>query len=236
MVHKIAEIFLPIPSNHEIFEKLPLTMYEFSSDKLKINGKLNLKIGWSYAGDDSAEHIALTKKSTTQLSKTLLDRWHEDGILNPLDPDTQDLMNVVNKVQQSEVATTSKPAQKLFRFNEDRLTFCSGEEIENNERFNILIARYNNDLKYKSAKFVPQMEREIEVNDEMKIVDETIGMDPIDLQRHRGKRYLKSVYATLTNYCENLESESRNSNILIGDEMPSFGYTIERNLNLLTNL
>jgi coiled-coil and C2 domain-containing protein 2A len=224
MVHKISELFLPVPEDHEAFETAARTSYDFCSDKLRINGEIRFRVGWSAMDvETSSDSVVPPRKSNIQLSQTLLDKWHADGTLNPLDPESQHLVNVVRRAQQSQATDDEKSNSTSYRFNEDRLAFCSADELNNNERFNLLIARFSKDLKYKSLKFVPQMEREIEVDDAMQIVDATIGLDQIDLQRHRGKRYLKSVYATLTNYCENLESESRNANILMGDDLLSLG-------------
>ena len=55
------------------------------------------------------------------------------------------------------------------------------------------------------------------------MIDDSIGMDPIDIQRYRGRKYLKKVYDNITNHCENLNRDKLNTNILVGDQFPTFG-------------
>ncbi|XP_035773718.1 coiled-coil and C2 domain-containing protein 2A-like [Anopheles albimanus] len=121
-------------------------------------------------------------------------------------------------------------APPVFRFNEDLLAFCSEETIERNERLQMLTMRFNRTLKYRDAKFIPQSERELAFTgydgheEQRKIIDETLGTDPIDLQRHRGKRYLQQVYDIISNHCRVLTQDKVNNNLLVGAErVLSFG-------------
>lgn len=106
----------------------------------------------------------------------------------------------------------------LLKFHKNKLLYIFF-------RFNILTARYQNQLHFKYKKFIPQLEREIEFDHkhDQSMIDDSIGMDPIDIQRYRGRKYLKKVYEIITNHCENLNRDKLNTNILVGDQFPTFG-------------
>lgn len=98
------------------------------------------------------------------------------------------------------------------------------EEFNSIERFHLLRARYNSELSYKNRKLIPQTDRELELDKDkdINIIDETLIADPIDLQRYKGRKYLRKVYDIIENHCENLNRDKMNTNILIGDDFPTF--------------
>ncbi|XP_050101175.1 coiled-coil and C2 domain-containing protein 2A [Anopheles aquasalis] len=188
-----------------------------------------------------------------KLSSEQVHRWFEDHALTDgedLDPAQLQALTIgqsqpkaaTGRKSSDERRTASSPTDPqgteqddetppVFRFNEDLLAFCSEETIERNERLQMLSKRFNRTLKYRDAKFIPQSERELAFTgyddheqEQRKIIDETLGTDPIDLQRHRGKRYLQKVYDVISNHCRVLTQDKMNNNLLIGaDQVPSFG-------------
>jgi len=125
--------------------------------------------------------------------------------------------------------------KKYFRLNNNLLTFLNETNFNNDKRLNLLIGRYNNDLKYKDIKFIPNFDREIELPmNGNKIINEILGMEPIDLQRHRGKNYLKNVYNTITNYIKVLSNDNDNWDILIGNQLPTFDIIIKAFLQIFS--
>ncbi|KAG5677027.1 hypothetical protein PVAND_006814 [Polypedilum vanderplanki] len=208
------------------------------SKLINTSGSISIKIGWTNSEEaniDDLNETKVIKKSIRNLSQNeiishgVLQKWFDQKLLNPLDPDTKNLAQFIidgdeiGKLNESKSTTTAKESE-LFRFNEDELAFCTKEEFDSIERFHLLKARYNNDLSYKNKKLIPQLERELELerDKDANIIDESLIADPIDLQRFRGRKYLRKVYEIITNHCENLNRDKMNTNILIGDEFPTF--------------
>ena len=196
---------------------------------MNISGKVAVKIGWSDVENEIIDNMKVVKKFDKSLvSQDVLKKWFDTNLLNPLDPDAENLVKFL-KQEISDEAKISKSipvnTENLFRFNEEELAFCTEEELNSIERLNLLQARFNNDLNYKNKKFIPQLERELEhdKDKDLNIIDESTIADQIDLQRFRGRKYLKKVYETITNHCEILNRDKLNTNILIGDEVPTFG-------------
>lgn len=209
-----------------------------SSRKLiNTTGNLSVKIGWTNNNeaenndDDKLVKVPDVKNQHEILSQTTLQKWFEQKFLNPLDPDAQNLVQFmadnrgeIQKIIEKDEEEDIK-SNELFRFNENELAFMSEEEFNSIERFHLLRARYNNDLSFKNRKFVPHADRELEYDKDkdLNIIDESLIANPIDLQRYRGRKYLRKVYEIITNHCENLNRDKMNTNILIGDEFPTFG-------------
>ncbi|XP_055638462.1 coiled-coil and C2 domain-containing protein 2A isoform X2 [Toxorhynchites rutilus septentrionalis] len=227
---KLAEIFIPLPNSDEIFDEVEYVHYEFSSGKpYKLNeyhnGKIDLKVGWLEQAE--LNFPSLPKKRNipkrVHLSKELLKKWFDDQLLDPNDSDAEILMKALESTDKDsgDEQGNLQEDDDTFVFNEDLLAFCSDEEINNNERLNMLFQRFNCNMRYKNIKFIPQSEREIEIPNEKKIIDETLGTDPIDLQRHYGKKYLKKVYGTIANHCSVINQDKIDDNLLIGDQVPT---------------
>ncbi|XP_058815974.1 coiled-coil and C2 domain-containing protein 2A-like [Topomyia yanbarensis] len=231
---KLMDASIPLPNSNQLFEYEDYVPYEFSSRKpSRLNeyrsGKIELKVGWLERLESSASSPSRRKNipKRAHLSKELIDKWFDEQALNPKDSDAEELVKALEKRKVGNNLDDEKEdlpeKDDHFMFNEDLLAFCSEEEINGNERLNMLCQRFHNNLKYKNIKFIPQIEREVEVPDEIKIIDEVLGTDPIDLQRHRGKKYLKKVYDTITNHCNVLNQDKIDDNLLIGDQIPTFG-------------
>lgn len=251
---KLTEILLPLPEDDENFNETQTVDFDFSSKRLErrssrtkftsfrrsgsrrlvnISGKVSVKMGWTNDESDAdSVDVKIVKQSDSrqprQLSQEVLKKWFDSNLLNPLDPDAENLVGFVKEeiaddVRKLSLASTPNNRDDLFRFNEDELAFCSEEEFNSIERLRLLHARHNNDLSYKNKKLVPQLDRELELDKDKdtNIIDESAIADPIDLQRFRGRKYLKKVYETITNHCEILNRDKMNTNLLLGDECPT---------------
>lgn len=239
---KIVSVYIPVPSDEEIFSEAQYEKINFTSNKnyetdfgvgsgryfkdktAKVeytSGGINMKTGWSTIAENDQPADRKIKKSG--VTKEKIKKWHDDHILDPLDPDSNFLMNVIT----SKVETKKSDEKNLFRLNEDLTAFCSIEELNQNVRLNALIARFRNDLQYKDMKLIPQLECEIELPEKKNLIDEIIGLDMIDEQRHNGKKYLKQVYEAITVYSKMINRDNENWNILIGDEIPTFASIME---------
>lgn len=248
---------IPLPQDDENFSEASPIDFDFSSKRVErknsktrfssirrsgnsklihVNGKVSIVMGWK--NDDSDENLEETKivkknqaRQTQLMSQDVLRKWFDENLLNPLDPDTENLVKYVNQESSDHLKSHSNlqlNKSDIFRFNEEELAFCSEEEFNSIERFHQLKARYNKDLTYRNRKLIPQMDRELEFerDKDLNIIDESSLADPIDLQRFRGRKYLKKVYDTITNHCENLNRDKMNTNLLIGDEIPTFASVV----------
>lgn len=244
---KITEIFLPIPEHNELFEQASIVLIDFTTTVTQMRskngiemkrGKIGVAYGWSErCSVKSSCQYSKTYKSTKPVIETAHDtvqKWYDDQTLDPMDPDASSLVEMIQR--KNETISLNKGEQSdrmVFRFNEDLSAFCSEEEIQSNKRLNMLSARYNADLKFKNIKFVPNNEREMhvigvcdddvvdETDDGKQIIEDIDWMDPIDLQRHRGKKYLRSVYQVITNHCDILNKNCEAQDLLIGDGIPT---------------
>lgn len=192
---------------------------------------MSVKIGWTKINKNDGEtindkliRVQEVKNQKEILSQSTLQKWFDQKFLNPLDPDAQNLVQFMAENRGETQKAIEKEENELFRFNEDELAFISEEEFNSIERFHLLRARYNNDLSFKNRKLIAQVDRELEFekDKDTNIIDESLIAIPIDLQRYRGRKYLKKVYEIITNHCENLNRDKMNTNILIGDEFPTF--------------
>lgn len=239
---KIVSIYVPVPSDREMFSESQYEKIDFTSNKNyerdfgvgsgryfkdktgKIeftSGGINIKTGWSTITENGQPVERRINK--TGVTKEKIKKWHDDHILDPLDPDSNYLMNVIT----SKTEPQKSDEKDLFRLNEDLTAFCSKEELNRNVRLNALMARFRNDLQYKDMKLIPQLECEIELPERKNLIDEIIGLDLIDEQRHNGKKYLKQVYEAITVYSKMINRDNENWNILIGDEIPTFSSVIQ---------
>lgn len=206
-----------------------------SSRKLiNISGRVCVKMGWTSGEvDENSDDVKIVRKTNARdkavVSHGVLKKWFDSNLLNPLDPDAENLVRFVKQVTEEESKVTDgatlEEQNNLFRFNEEELAFCSKEELDSIERLHLLKARHNKDLNYRNKKQIPQSDRELELDrdKDINIIDESSIADPIDLQRFRGRKYLKKVYDTISNHCEILNRDKMNTNILVGDDCPTLG-------------
>lgn len=252
----MSEILIPIPDDDEYFSDTQEVNFDFSSKRLErknsrtrlasfrrtssnkklmnISGRVCVKMGWtSEEVDENSDEVKIVRKTNVRdkpfVSHDVLRKWFDSNLLNPLDPDAENLVKFVNQGTEEDLKMTDGAAletqNNLFRFNEEELAFCSEEELNSIERFHLLKARHNKDLNFRNKKLIPQSERELEHDrdKDINIIDESSIADPIDLQRFRGRKYLKKVYETISNHCEILNRDKMGTNILIGDDCPTLG-------------
>ncbi|KAH8299484.1 hypothetical protein KR044_001785 [Drosophila immigrans] len=103
-----------------------------------------------------------------------------------------------------------KPAgqQAALVFAEHQLQLCSVEALLANRRFQLLHSRHQQrNLHTKQLRFVPALEHEIPVLEDQpldssgQLLDPGNNWNPIDLHKHRGRKYLQLLYETITSQC-----------------------------------
>lgn len=234
---KVSKIFLPVPRLQTNIEATDYNRLEFSSSRnvqsddigigagqfcirknqqQLIRGHLSVKIGWQDVNRD----LSIPEK---RLSKSSIERRDTDSQFDPMDPDRECPVRPLRHEDSNEDEEQELEEGSDFFFQEDELTFCSEEEFKGNKRNRILMERAKKNLKFKDLKLVPN-ERQLDgvVNDgsSAKLIDETLGMDPIDLQRYKGKKYLGQVYGTISSYCRSLNEECEENQLLM-DNVPT---------------
>lgn len=233
---KIAKMFIPVPTLREAFETTDWIQMDFTSKKniqsdvgigagqsclrngqqQMIRGVIDLKLGWR--GVDVG--------ASSQFQSQLVLRNTDDSQIDPMNPEVRRRIRALDNLEANDESDGEEDDQEgdEFYFKEDELAFCSEEEMLSNPRRKILMERSRNNVKYRDMKLVPLRDRHIPetaTEDSEKIIDETLGMDPIDLQRYKGKKYLTEVYSTITNHCKVLGQNDNDS--LLTHEVPTFG-------------
>lgn len=198
------------------------------------SGRIDVRMGWtttiSSCGVPKNCQFSRKLRKPIADNRETIQQWFDDELLDPLDPDTASLtQQMLRRAPIVHPTPTEEKSLKLFRLNEDQTAFCSADVIRQDKRLNLLADRFNADLKFKDRKFVPNTEREVidcdktDDEDTVQCIEDLEWMDPIDLQRHRGKKYLRNMYRTLTNYCDILGRNADAQNLLIGDDIPTVG-------------
>lgn len=204
-------------------------------------------IGWAAIDDVStrtphtqrARSLQKQKPSESKISR-ILQNWYDDHLIDPMDPDNRDLIEYIDGIRpppsadDEHGAATASTSQSLFNINEDLTTFCSRDKLNNDKRLNLLTARFNSDLKLKNCRLVPHTEIEIEISDDLKIFEDILWVDPIDVQRYQGKTYLKHVYDIITNHCDSMNRDYSCHDLLVGDTPPTILGVMEAISNIFS--
>lgn len=210
----------------------------FKSEGTHHSGKLRLKCGWASADDTNThrKHGQLLPKSNMSEPKMrqIVQRWYEEHLIDPMDPDNSSLVKYIQSGPEETAVTASALPKNVFRLNEDQTAFCSREKLDNNKRLNMLTARFNSDLKMKNCRLIPHTEVEIEIPDDLKIFEDMLWVDPIDVQRYQGKKYLKHVYDIITNHCEMINKDYNCHDLVVGDTPPTLLGVMEAISNIFS--
>lgn len=217
---RIASVLLVTPLESDIYDEVDYQTIEFSSKE--IQGRMQVKLGWKSPDEknvDTSFKIPANKLRTEL--KNRLNVWYKDNLIDPLDPENKKYLDYLSKITSAELENSNN---NNFHLNENLLEFCTEGEFKDNVRFNILQARNEKSLKYLNMRLVPQFDREIEILEEKKLIEKTLGMDPIDLYRYQGKKYVRKVYEAISHNISLLQKNTDECNIVTGDETPTFGY------------
>lgn len=183
--------------------------------------------------------------------RSTIEKWYTEQLIDPMDPENgtmapiiAELTNSTPRDQRHIAAATVQPidathssnedGNDLFRLNEDVHTFCAQNKLNTNKRLELLIARFNSDLKLKDCRLVPHTEIEIEVPADLNIFEDMLWIDPIDVQRYQGKKYLKHVYDIITNHCMVINRNYDHYDLLIGDTPPTLNGALEALSNIFS--
>ena len=205
----------------------------FSSHKKPISGylRIHLQSDDQFYPPEILNKLFPAPQPHTRIPKSLLRDWYERNLLNSTASTTPALLE--SPLSNSDTDDDDAERLKLesletCTFQEDLLRFCDPLELENNQRLKLLHSRYlKNDPRTRDLKFIPMLDHEIEFEweAEQTVIDPGNWMDPIDLHKHEGKKYLRNLYAAIQNHCARLTkvAESR-ENLLLNDEPISWRY------------
>lgn len=245
IVKRIAEIRISVPHDNEVFEVTPTLFSEFIENQPSTtkgySGKIAFNIGWSILSTDNDQWKPFSVQSSVKVGtptrKTIEanDQLAND-LIDPMDPENCEFVQIIDNTRTS-ASIGSKIVTKrkdVFRLNEDAYAFCPRDKLNDNKRIEILNARFNSDLKLKDCKLIPHNEIEIEFPTNLKIFEDMLWVDPIDVQRYQGKKYLKYVYDIITNHCEVINRNYEHRDLLIGDTPPTLYGAIEALTNMFS--
>lgn len=227
--HKIAEIFMPMPNENDVFANCPETHIEFTSLDAKTSGQIGVTIGWSSPNDTSdnantANDLAARKCRMLNRKHQMYQTWYNEHLLDPMDPEISSMVDNLENGALPSPGKDSNTTQPIFRLNEDLSAFCAAEQLDTNQRLNMLCARFRSDLNVKGDRPIPNSAREIEqlADEDFNLIEELGWMDPIDVQRHRGRKYLKNIYRIIGNHVAKTIDCLDSQDLLIGDTPPTF--------------
>ncbi len=221
---KCAELVIPVPNANDIFKNSDLNFISFDSTKNQISGQVGLKTGWSYF-DEPENRNLLRKNRLIEQATNTIQSWYDHYMIDPLDPDATELIEIIKQRNDIIEGDSNGVTSNQFRLNENLYQFCKTSE-PHSRRLNILTSRFNSHLRFKDEKFVPHEDREIYYSDgehEENIIEDLNWLS-IDVQRHKGKRYLLEVFDVIKNHCEIINKSIDLNDLLIGDYSLSFRY------------
>ncbi|KAJ6629951.1 Coiled-coil and C2 domain-containing protein 2A [Pseudolycoriella hygida] len=228
---KCAQLIIPVPNAYEVFKNSDTSFLSFESTKNRISGKIGMKIGWSYF-DEPENRNFFRKNRLVEQATNKIQSWYDDYMIDPLDPEARSLIEIINKPNDI-IEGDSTSSSKQFRLNENIFAFCKPAE-QNTRRLNILTARFNSHLRFKDEKFVPLEDREIYYSDgdhDDNIIED-LNWLTIDVQRHKGKKYLLEVFDVIKNHCEIINKSVEMNDLLIGDNALSFSALVSSFMNM----
>lgn len=190
--------------------------------------------------------------------RSTIEKWYAEQLIDPMDPENGSMAPIIAELTSStprvqrhaitpfvdapqnaqhvndDVGDGDGDGSDVFRLNEDIHTFCALNNFNANKRLELLIARFNSDLKLKDCRLVPHTEIEIEVPSDLNIFEDMLWIDPIDVQRYQGKKYLKHVYDIITNHCTVINRSFEHHDLLIGDTPPTLNGALEALANIFS--
>lgn len=225
---KCAKLIIPVPDAYETFRNNDSNSKNFDSTKNRISGQIGIKTGWSYFDEPENRNFVRKNRLIEQATNTI-QSWYDNYMLDPLDPETKSLIETIrqrNDIIEGDSCSRNSP-KKQFRLNENLFAFCTTSE-QHSRRLDILASRFNSHLRFKDEKFVPHEDREIYYSDgdrEDNIIEDLNWLS-IDVQRHKGKKYLLEVFDVIKNHCEIINKSVGLNDLLIGDDSLSLRYTL----------
>lgn len=237
-----------MPDEDDAFQSKPMCKMEFGGTTSAKNyaGKIACSIGWKTSESNTDRIKSSVSESSIKLAITpaniqgTVGQWFSDQLIDPMDPENSTLIGVIDNpiskaADKNEKILQMNAAKKnLFRLNEETYAFCARDKLNENKRIEMLNARFNSDLKLKDCKLIPHNEVEIEIPIDLKIFEDMLWVDPIDVQRYQGKKYLKHIYDIITNHCEVINRNLEHRDLLIGDTPPTLYGALEAFTNIFS--
>ncbi|XP_061391395.1 coiled-coil and C2 domain-containing protein 2A-like, partial [Musca vetustissima] len=225
---KIANIIVPLPlPSASGGDDPPNITVTFSSHKQSISGylRLNLQSDEQIYPQEIVERLFPAPGQHTHIPPNMLKDWYNNNLMT-LPESSGQLEERHSENSESEEEAEKSTTTKTCTFQEDLLRFCDISEIDNNPRLRLLRSRYSkNDSRTRDLKFIPMLEHELEFEweSEERVLDPGNWMDPIDLHKHEGKKYLKQLYEAIQNQCIRLTKVvASQENLLLNDEPMSW--------------
>uniref|UniRef100_A0A1I8P3X0 C2 domain-containing protein n=1 Tax=Stomoxys calcitrans TaxID=35570 RepID=A0A1I8P3X0_STOCA len=222
---KIANIIVPLPLPSPTAQETQSVAITFSSHKQPISGYLRLDVesDEQIYPPEIVDKLFPAPKQHIHIPKNITREWYQRNLLPMPEPSTHSEDQSAVYCSETDDEDGQKEANpQTCTFQEDLLRFCDITEIENNARLKVLRSRYaKNDIRTKELTFIPMLDHELEFDweSEERVIDPGNWMDPIDLHKHEGKKYLKSLYEAIENQCSRMNKVvAGRENLLLNDE------------------
>ena len=203
-----------MPDTFESFDESPTVWMQFCSIDATTAGEIGVKIGWATQGNEPNIANKCFQYPCARQNRTdnheILQQWYNDQVLDLMDPDAGFLLNTIEQQRASNSLVVQNNEGGQFAFNEHLSAFCL-EPIELN-------------AKNKTPK--------AELDEKVNVFESIDWMDLIDLQRHKGKKYLKHIYQLLSNHCDTLNKDNEAQDLINDESMPTFRSLFETVLQL----
>lgn len=236
---------MPIPHALHSADTEQQRVFFTAQKSLNVSGRLTIRFQCEEQVDLSARWYVPTatiNSPTVSLQDSPVNQanvreLHAENLLAQLDDNVQHTDNGEIASDSGEAAAT---ALKTCTFEEELLYFCPIEELEHNRRFKLLRSRYlKNDARTRDLRFIAALDNELEfdwTDKEEAVIEAGDWMDPIDLHKHKGKKYLKQLYEAIRSQCERLSiAAASTEKMLIGDLPANWRCVVRMTLNKSIN-
>ncbi|XP_011179565.1 coiled-coil and C2 domain-containing protein 2A [Zeugodacus cucurbitae] len=242
---KVVDISVPIPQALHTADTEEQRISFTAQKSINVSGRLTIRFQCEEQVDLSARWYVPTAANNNSPTVSLQSspgsqanarEFHAEQLLAQLDDHAQ---HTDNDEVASELDVPAPTSLNTCTFEEELLQFCPIEELEHNRRFKLLRSRYQkNDARTRDLRFIAALDNELEFDwsdKEEAVIEAGDWMDPIDLHKHEGKKYLKQLYEAIRSQYARLNIASANAEELLIGDVPASWSTFFQALSLIFN-
>ncbi|XP_054738715.1 coiled-coil and C2 domain-containing protein 2A [Anastrepha obliqua] len=239
---KVVDIQVPIPHALQTADTEEQRVAFETQKSINISGRLTIRFHCEEQTQFGAHwHVPSTAVSLPNptRSQARAREWHAEKLLAHLDENAQHTDDDMTMDAAEPAETSPEQLPQTCTFEEELLQFCAIEELEHNRRFKLLRSRYlKNDARTRDLRFIAALDNEIEFDwsdKEAAVIEAGDWMDPIDLHKHEGKKYLKQLYEAIRSQCARLSTAAASAEQLLIGDVPASWSTFFQALSLIFN-
>ncbi|XP_011206624.3 coiled-coil and C2 domain-containing protein 2A [Bactrocera dorsalis] len=244
---KVVDIAVPIPHALHTADTEQQRICFTAQKSLNVSGRLTIRFQCEEQVDLSARWYVPTAANasptispqSSPASQAMAREHHAEELLAQLDDNAQHTDD--DEVASESAEPDKPPAMSLntCTLEEDLLHVCPIEDLKHNRRFKLLRSRYlKNDPRTRDLRFIAALDNELEFDwsdKEDAVIEAGDWMDPIDLHKHEGKKYLKQLYEAIRSQCARLTIAAASAEELLIGDVPANWSTFFQALSLIFN-